>query len=271
VTGLNTRDWVWGVVDHCVFNTQVDATGWAIYFTNARWGDLSLCCGDLAWASPDDFGTEKFVFVEDSIFNPIGTGPINHIDSVGGARYVLRFNNFIDGFLRAHGTDSGQEVRGTRIIEIYNNKFVNNAAVFDGIEELRSGTAVFYDNVSSGTGGFRNGILLKEFRDNGIYWEVWGPCDGTTPWDQNLAGQSGYACLDQPGRGQGSLTTTTSMGLSPASWPNQAVSPVYFWNNRGLHDSEGGETSSRMQLNRDYFNSPKPGYRPYPYPHPLQD
>jgi hypothetical protein len=270
ITGLGTNDWVWGVIDHCTFNMKTDAVGWAIYFSNERWGDLTLCCGDMAWASPDDFGSRKFSFVEDSIFNPIGIGPTNYIDSAGGARYVLRHNSFHDGFLRAHGTDSTEQVRGTRAVEIYKNSFINNAATFDGVEELRSGPAIFYENQFSGSGGFNHGIILKAFRDNGNFWPVWRPCDGTTDWDQNLPGEQGYACLDQPGRGEGNLVTTTANGLIPAIWPNQVLSPVYFWNNLGWRNDEGGSTSTRIQLGRDFFNSPKPGYVPYTYPHPLQ-
>lgn len=270
VTGVGTQDSVWGVVDHCTFDMLVNAIGWAIYFTNDRWGDLTLCCGDMAWASPDDFGTEKFVFVEDSTFNPIGPGPTNYIDSVGGARYVIRHNTFNDGFLRAHGTDSTPQQRGTRIVEIYNNAFKNNASTFAEIIELRSGTAVFYDNTSSGVGGFKKGITLKEFRDNANFWPPWGPCDGSTDWDENRTGENGYACLDQPGRGQGDLVTTTSSGISPSSWPRQVLSPVYFWNNTGLRDMQGGSTSSLIQLDRDFFFTPKPGYTAYIYPHPLQ-
>ena len=270
ITGIGTQDSVWGVVDHCTFNMVVTATGWAIYLTNDRWGDLTLCCGDMAWASPDDFGTKKFVFVEDSTFNPIGTGPTNYIDSVGGARYVIRHNTFKDGFLRAHGTDSTPKQRGTRIVEVYDNVFANNVDTSAEMLELRSGTAVFYNNISSGSGGFNNAITLKEFRDNGNFWPPWGPCNGTTAWDQNTLGEAGYACLDQPGRGQGNLATSTDMGLSPAAWPNQALSPVYIWDNTGLRNNQGVSTSTRIQPNRDFFNSPMPNYTPYPYPHPLQ-
>jgi hypothetical protein len=270
ITGIGTRDSVWGVVDHCTFNLFVDALGWAIYFTSDRWGDLTLCCGDMAWAHPDDFGTEKFVFVEDSTFNPIGTGLTNYIDSVGGARYVIRHNTFNNGFLRAHGTDSTPQQRGTRITEIYNNVFRNNSSAFSEIVEFRSGTAVFYNNTSSGSGGFDIGISLKEFRDNGNFWPSWGPCNGSTAWDENRPGKNGYACFDQPGRGQGDLVTTTSSGISPSNWPRQTLSPVYVWNNTGLNRTEGASTSSRIQLNRDFFITPKPGYTAFSYPHPLQ-
>lgn len=61
---------------------------------------------------------------------------------------------------------------------------------------------------------------------------------------------SGYPALYQIGRGK-----------------NQALDPAYIWNN----DSSipVGSGSSNVQLNRDYFQTARPGYVPYRYPHPL--
>jgi hypothetical protein len=73
--------------------------------------------------------------------------------------------------------------------------------------------------------------------------------------------------LDQPGRGKGNLVS----GDNPTpTWPNQALEPVYAWNNtvRGAQANIGG--SGTILANRDYYNNtPMPGYTPYTYPHPL--
>jgi hypothetical protein len=84
--------------------------------------------------------------------------------------------------------------------------------------------------------------------------------------------------LDQPGQGKGLLLVggppLIGSPAQPATWPQAGYprEPIYSWNNL---DSNG------MQLNvlagepglmagRDYLNStPKPGYTPYTYPHPL--
>ena len=82
-------------------------------------------------------------------------------------------------------------------------------------------------------------------------------------------GQSGsgaYPCFMQPGRGVRNL-----------------LSPIHEWNNRfsggigqgGFSCPEGGcnaniSGGSLVQAGRDYHNdTPKPGYLPYAYPHPL--
>ena len=82
-----------------------------------------------------------------------------------------------------------------------------------------------------------------------------------------------YPQLDQPGRGYGGLMT----GDVPAHvWPNQASEPIYLWNNylsrNYLPTAIGGlgnSTYPDIAEGRDFINSPKPGYTPYTYPHPL--
>jgi hypothetical protein len=52
--------------------------------------------------------------------------------------------------------------------------------------------------------------------------------------------------------------------------------PLYLWNNTANGSSVGmvvTNGANHVQANRDYFNNgstPKPGYSPYTYPHPLQ-
>jgi hypothetical protein len=85
--------------------------------------------------------------------------------------------------------------------------------------------------------------------------------------------------LDQPGRGQSADLIT---GDSPnqinskkgiVAWPNQALEPIYSWNNKrnGNNIDLAISSDSLMLLaNRDYYNqTPKPGYKAYTYPHPL--
>lgn len=57
-----------------------------------------------------------------------------------------------------------------------------------------------------------------------------------SPWDGN-ANSSGYPCLDAPGRGAGQLLTGSAFPnvvnsvTSTQSWPNQALDPIYAWDN----------------------------------------
>jgi hypothetical protein len=75
--------------------------------------------------------------------------------------------------------------------------------------------------------------------------------------------------LDQMGRGKGRLISGDVP--SPAAWPQQEPDPTYVWNNT-LNGRVGGLVSGSPHVKEgvDFFNGiPKPGYRPYAYPHPL--
>ena len=89
------------------------------------------------------------------------------------------------------------------------------------------------------------------------------------------------AVLDQPGFGQGDLLTNDATGYRQAyntvtggqDWPHEVSDPVYVWGNNytalvgtGLIISE----NTTVSRNRDYvIGTPKPGYTPLAYPHPL--
>lgn len=79
-----------------------------------------------------------------------------------------------------------------------------------------------------------------------------------------------YPCIDQVGRGQGDLLTGSTP--TPVGWPNQALEPVYQWNNtkNGVGSPTMSSNSVHIRVNRDFFNNVvKPGYTPFQYPHPL--
>ena len=87
--------------------------------------------------------------------------------------------------------------------------------------------------------------------------------------------------LDQPGMGSGDLITGELQPWGPdpintvtgvASWPRENVEGIYSWNNT-LNGADAGFGSDypHAQAGREFFNdTPKPGYTPLVYPHPLQ-
>jgi hypothetical protein len=93
------------------------------------------------------------------------------------------------------------------------------------------------------------------------------PCDGNDPADQNIPGEAGWRCQYQIGT-QGEGTTAYSY-------------PLYVWSNYnnanlvGMECTAGCEVNGRPHLleGRDFINNgttPKPGYTPFTYPHPLR-
>jgi Divergent InlB B-repeat domain/Galactose oxidase, central domain/Kelch motif len=81
--------------------------------------------------------------------------------------------------------------------------------------------------------------------------------------------------LDQPGQGSGILLTGLPPNASPVTWPQRGYprEPCYSWNN--IDPTTGRQMDivadePSIKLGRDYFNrTPKPGYTPFVYPHPL--
>ena len=87
------------------------------------------------------------------------------------------------------------------------------------------------------------------------------------------------ADLDQVGRGSGDLIQGDGPPYGPIAdaatgginWPGEVSEPLYFWGNTLNGVPTGGESDyPNIQEGRDYINgTPKPGYVPYTYPHPL--
>lgn len=108
----------------------------------------------LAWQEEDGFGTDNFVFIEDSKFNfPTIDGYI--IDTEFAGRYVFRYNSVINGGITMHDLGSTPNSRGNRAVEVYENTFNCTAsACRDGaaiaIYNTRGGTGIFFGNTISG-------------------------------------------------------------------------------------------------------------------------
>jgi len=91
------------------------------------------------------------------------------------------------------------------------------------------------------------------------------------------------AILDQPGMGQGDLITGDSPVNSTtgtATWPHENFDPIYNWGNTmdyrfpdssyGAPVNGGYPQTKTVVSGRDYIDgTPKPGYTPLVYPHPL--
>lgn len=87
--------------------------------------------------------------------------------------------------------------------------------------------------------------------------------------------------IDQPGLGSGDLVQGEVQPWGPdpvnvvtgvASWPRQNIEGIYSWNNTlNGKDAGFGSDYPHVQEGREFFNgTPKPGYTPLVYPHPLQ-
>lgn len=251
---------VTGVVDHCSFDLRSEQ---GILLYHDQWDGGAF--GDSSWASPSTLGTDQALFVEDCDFIDRAANGGGAVVALGGARAVVRNNLVVSDGVYGVGTDSSGRFRSARHLEVYENRFTTGSQ-FAAIE-LAGGTGVVFDN--SFEGAFQQPIRLTVSRTLSANTEF-GRCNGSSVYDQNAAA-SGYACLDQLGRGAGDLLSGDAPPL-PAAWPRQVLDPVYLWQN----SSDAGVplitvvTPSVIRLGTDYLDgTPKPGYRPFTYPHPL--
>lgn len=256
--------------------------------------------GNFASTIPTGFGTNNFVFVEDSEFT--AHSAVNFTDiydsSAGGGRIVWRYNTHVGGNRFYNHWTRGKEV-AAQVMEIYNNSFALMPGGFDPqqVARIEGGTGVFYNNYSN----YNNGapfIILDDRRSEGfggpdvgedtvgVTWEL---CDGTHAWDGNAGDMAapGWPCLGQIGRG---WTANTSLVNREAGTVEQPSEPFYLWNNGTQTTCATGgactesifvfpdpaayikKTTHAVNGEVDHVedSGAKPGYTAYTYPHPLQ-
>jgi hypothetical protein len=154
------------------------------------------------------------------------------VTSNNGSRYVFRYNTILDNRQGAAAIDAhGKTVwpRGSRSYEIYHNTVTNTIKRWAGIG-IRGGDGVIFDNTINGTS---HPILL---------------------WNDSSKPSHG-GCMTHP-------------------CPDQ-TRELYIWNNTA-EDAPVGATNRNnktppgiLQEGREYFHFARPGYTPFPYPHPL--
>jgi len=258
----------YGLVDSCEF-------------TNGRIL-VSAGTGEGSWKEPTNLGSDRAIYIEDCVFRRPNRKAGNILDSNNGARYVFRHNDVEDAYIMAHSLQNGWKnhfARGTRLVEIYGNTFKaarqayqHWAAMF-----IRAGTGVIFDNQvinEPGVTPFAHAVVIDNVRSFREASGNLGMANGSNPIDGNIE-PNGYPALDQIGRGRdaGELIDPIPRYGATNRTP-QALEPMHIWNNR-----LGGEVREprvhngcqiHIQKGRDYDITPKPGYLPLPYPHPLR-
>lgn len=240
-----------GVTDHSIFDEGSGVVNNSVRFYNGgKCNNDALGVGDQSWTMATGLGTSNFMFVENNIFNS-GAGN----DCTKGGRYVWRFNTMNmtapAPAVQTHPTGGGERERGCRAMEIYQNTVTAQPSNYiNALFWISSGTGVFWGNTipssSAGGGtGYRAVISAHNMRsDNSTYTQSptpngWGYCgtnfNGTgSNWDENTPATTGYACIDQVGRGAGQLLVNdfpnvVNNSTGTIAWPNQALEPIYEW------------------------------------------
>jgi hypothetical protein len=242
IKGSSSAD---GVVDHNTF--QGSAFGIMLY------GD-----GAIDWATPLTLGTSDFFFIEDNTFDWndfYGNIGVLSSDMDNGGRQVFRHNTLNYGVWETHDL-ARSGLTSADAYEIYNNTFTTTTNKWKGLD-VSAGTGVIWGNTFKGDFTVPIGAIdYKSFDPRTILL-----CDGTDPHDENTPGQTGWRCQYQIG--------------SQSEGPPAIGYPLYTWNNTlngtlvGMVCTNG---CNHVQSGRDFINNgstPKSGYVPYTYPHPL--
>jgi hypothetical protein len=206
---VSINGFLWGVIDHCQFNLA-RVQPMQIYHTSWNGADQ----GNGSWADDSYWGSGKFVFIEDNVFdNPQGFK--RSIDGYEGARFVVRHNQFHNADVSAHGTEG--QGRGARAIEEYNNVYRNDQRI--AAAQIRSGCIITHDNRWTNV---TRGHVLQVYRQfqNSPHW---GWSNGQNPYDDNaLNSDQGYW---ETGKHTGPNGATV-LSDSTKNWtPNQWYQP----------------------------------------------
>jgi hypothetical protein len=191
-------------------------------------------------------------------------------DAYIGAKFVFRHNAVMGTNIGWHGADSG--LRSPRLFEVYQNTLNNTGPAQYTAIRARGGTGVVWGNTISGN--YNSFFILSAYRADPSYSSAVGPLGSNV--DGNFD-STHYPLLDQIGRGSFPANTPwpNLSSYTPAQY--EALDPMYQWGNNfngNTSPTAGADLPSQsatfIQPGRDYYdNTPKPGYTPLVYPHPL--
>jgi hypothetical protein len=204
------------------------------------------------WAQETPLGDSvAIIYIEDNHYeNTVGN--INNADANYGGRYVYRFNNTTSGRQAVEFHSVQGDNRGGQRFEVYGNSGANPDG-FSGTAFLRGGSGVAFANRL--TAGWPSiGIEMDNVRSEGDPGGGVGACDGTSGWDQNSPGESGYRCRDQ----LGSSRDLTQWDHQPPQPYAQEHQPVYLWDNlegsAPMNVSNGG-LETWLAEDRDWYQT----------------
>jgi len=241
-----------------------EANGGVIYknLFRGNWDDSGiqhkLIEDSESWSVPDTIGIrdkdgKHNLYVEDNIFEGMANQANDFDDH---SRIVFRYNVLRNASFNTHGLATSPV--GIRHFEIYNNAFgyPDNTVNQTWHIWLRGGTGVVYGN-------YFDDIRGQMYGDNyELHLSVRAMDDGTP---EGCCTQ--WPCKHQLGQnsdGQRQFLDTIRI------WGNSGTLKPHI--NTGWSNECGQDINEYLIEGREYMfaNSPKYGYEPYPYPHPLR-
>jgi hypothetical protein len=249
-SGAVVFDTTIGVADHCTFSST--HTNYIIlYFYGSHWNGDTGGFGDQSWHDPIAFGSDKFMFIEDSTFQYVGQGHGQCTDAYAGARFVIRHNTIVQGTTGNHGTESSGRYRGSRGYEVYNNTF-KGASWNKFVAGQRSGPYLFHDNKIS---GYSAGAVASANNYRTEHnWPDFGVASGSNPWDFNEPA-SPYFTGTAASNSSGQSVTVSGANWAANQWKGYIVERAT--NKGGLNTTPSaliqGNTSNTINYSADDY------------------
>jgi chitodextrinase len=215
-----------------------------------------------SWTTADSLGnrdtTGKLnIYVEANTFYG---GTNQGIDAGAAARIVYRYNDLTYSSFNSHGYDTSAV--GIRHFEVYQNTFRHNGGTSQLAAQnwaiwIRGGTGVIFNNQIADIAG--------------SYWGDKPELKFSIRGAEDVRPQGSCANVQYP------VPRQLGQNFNGVSY---FTDPIYIWGNTGATAIDAGwhwgnpcnlSFSTFFQWGRDAVNgSPKPGYTPYTYPHPLR-
>jgi hypothetical protein len=268
-SGLQIRhrdDLARGLIAKCIFYKNAKSpTGLGFGYGLTIYGE------DLRWPNSVQFGSKNFIFVEDCQFDYD-----RHSEaSAKCAQFVFRHNRIGHHFVpHSHAIDThqnhpgGSNEHGTRACEIYGNYIVNTTylggttALFNGMCE---------DSIQERAIGCGNGdMVVHDDTINGYRFGVGAYQDENTVVTYPRIGQLGY---ESASRGTGTDKAEGAgdlfyWNITFTNWTTTCGGSTALYHNYDL--IANGGTGKYIVDGHETHNVAKPGYVPYPYPHPMR-
>lgn len=243
------------------------------FYYNARFGlgyGVVVYGSNNIWVADPKFGSANFIFVEDNIFD-------FHRHSIAAnacALFVFRYNTVLNNIAASggHAIDTHAargKPFGVRAVEVYNNKLLNttytdSTPILPGVMKSPSGAALETAGIA-----IRNGEAVVFNNDvRGYTYAV-----RLSNWYLKHTVQS-YPVTYGPGYGSGLAFGPEHSGNTPP----ESEGDVFIWNNTSRPYLKGTNDTSSVfrnfhpewwKVGRDYHLAPKPRYKPYTYPYPV--
>jgi len=185
-TDIGVTGAIWGVADHNIFKFNNSRASFFIWMANWPNPDgTDGVFGDGSFATPTNFGSEQFFFIEDNYLSASTSSPTGGPDDLYGGRWVWRYNHMYNVNTQSHGTEDGRW-HGGRAREIYGNDEHYPKSYVGGICGIRSGVTVIHDNTVDGQWPGDAQIQIQAYRLD-FKWpnSPFFGATGDNPWDVN--------------------------------------------------------------------------------------